>query len=480
MGDTCSKQRKAIIKIVHNTFDVSQLSSGILLNFNKKALNQQEINDAILSYESRLTKDSEDPLANLNMGICLYVQGFLEAAENHILKSMKNSAEYRGCFVLGLIAQQKSNYEESINFFERAISLHTLFVPALWKIAEVHLKINKIKPAKKYVKRAIDQEPENPDALNILGLAYLQSAKLSKALQILNKAYEILPDSSKINTNLGHTYKAQENLKNAIKHYELSANNSKGVQQGIAYIDLASAYFEYGDIGQSLNYFKEAVEFGPQVLYIIKNKGFDLMLSKVDILRGVQEILNRDYDDAIKRLKYIYAKNKSNLISAYLMGLAYANLGNAEKAQKYYKEVLKYGNTGINSKKQFAKTLVSKANKALMKIKELKSEENSFEDLEFEGATDFPEGSPNQIPYALDISKSGAISRNNSNPQTPKRSNTPIKEFNENPGEQAASVDISELIKQSPRYPLFTSAVKPSLKQFAASADPKPENCDIF
>lgn len=164
MGDSCSKTKSSSLKTIHNTFDVSQLSCNILLNSNKQLLSVQEINDAILSYESRLTKHPEDPLSNLNIGLCLYANGFLEASERHILKSMKKSAEYRGCFVLGLIAQQKSNYEDAISYYERAVSLHSLFTPALSKIAEVYLKLNNIKSAKKYAKRAKGKNENDAEA----------------------------------------------------------------------------------------------------------------------------------------------------------------------------------------------------------------------------------------------------------------------------------------------------------------------------
>lgn len=303
----------------------------------------------------------------------------------------------------------------------------------------------------------------------------------NQAIELLKKASEIAPKNPKIHSNLGNVHRSKGKLKDAIKEFKLAVDYSSGVQQGIAYLDLASANFENGNIGQSLNFFKEAAASGPQVLTVIKSKGYDLMLSKAEILKGIKHILSHEYKGAIKTLKKVYSNNKTNLAAGYLIGLAFMQINDSDKAKKYFKDVVKYGESGINAKKQFAKLLVAKSSKAIAGIKEtIYDETNSIE--EFESATDFPDVSSKQLPYALDLSKSGIHSKHNSRPQTPRsRSNSPaafkvpLVSYVPIPVPQPSSIEISDSTSRSPRY-----ANRSSLKKFAASADPKPENCSIF
>ncbi|MBN1210411.1 MAG: social motility TPR repeat lipoprotein Tgl [Myxococcaceae bacterium] len=141
---------------------------------------------------------------------------------------------------LGVQAQQAGNIQEALSEFQRAVEL----------------------------------DPENPDARNALGiLLHLSFRRPAEAVEHYQKALEVRPDFSEARTNLANVHLDQGQYDQAIKLYEQVLNDMLYPTPFIAQGNLGWAYFKKGDTEKALENIQAAVTLNPNFCLGYKNLG---------------------------------------------------------------------------------------------------------------------------------------------------------------------------------------------------------------
>lgn len=162
-----------------------------------------------------------------------------------------------------------------MNTFQQAFELH---------------KQGKLDDAEELYNKVLEQDPENAEVLNFLGIINLQKFRLSKAEEFIQKAIAISPEQ-------------------------------------YFYENLAKVYLEMEDSQNAIKLYKELLDKQPE--------NFDYVFNLASAYK-----VARDYKNAIKMYERAIELQPENPDSYYNMGLILNNLSKPQEAIKYYKKAV--------------------------------------------------------------------------------------------------------------------------------------------
>jgi arylsulfatase A-like enzyme/Flp pilus assembly protein TadD len=115
--------------------------------------------------------------------------------------------------ILGQSYIKKGNIEDSVEAFEKAISIDNEYVDALFNLGSIYLSLSiktkgqdELKKALQNLKRAIEIDPGFAKTYNSLGAAYLQAGDLDNAINSWEKTIQLSSEFEKANYYLGLLY----------------------------------------------------------------------------------------------------------------------------------------------------------------------------------------------------------------------------------------------------------------------------------
>lgn len=120
-------------------------------------------------------KHPNSPNINLKLGLCLFYQGFNEAAEEYLksaLGGMYNNV--KAMCILGEIYYKKESWTQAIEYFEKSVTQEKTLIRGYYRLAEIHYKLYEFEKAVEYAEKGLRYNSENVDMLYILGNSYLQ------------------------------------------------------------------------------------------------------------------------------------------------------------------------------------------------------------------------------------------------------------------------------------------------------------------
>tara|TARA_B100001063_G_C16642878_1_gene491757 strand:- start:404 stop:967 length:564 start_codon:yes stop_codon:yes gene_type:complete len=117
----------------------------------------------------------------------------LELAENNLKISMKlNNKFYDTIHNLGVVTQLKSNYDEAINFFYKALELNPKSLGTLNQLAECYEKSKSFDNAKKFYNKTLEIDKNNKIAFKGLARIYLKFGYHKQGLEYFQKSSGLL------------------------------------------------------------------------------------------------------------------------------------------------------------------------------------------------------------------------------------------------------------------------------------------------
>lgn len=159
-------------------------------------------------------------------------------------------------------------------------------------------------------------DPDNPELLNYLGLAYFYKNKFDIAEQKYLRALVLKPGYSEARNNLGVDYLEMKRWDDAIHHLKMVTEDIFYQNQESANINLGLAYFGKGDFPKAISVLRSVVANNPRNPRARVNLGkvyFALdkfELAVMEFTRAVE--INRDYANAHYNLGLAYLKTKDN------------------------------------------------------------------------------------------------------------------------------------------------------------------------
>ena len=129
-----------------------------------------------------------------------------------------------------------------------------------------------------------ENEMKKAEILYNIGTTKLQNGEYTQGLSSLMKAYELSPDSSKINNNLGMAYYLKDSLPNAGKHFKKAVDiDPKNID---ALNNLASYYFRVNNITKAKDIYLKISKF---IIVLAKQ------LQNLKILYNRYDFIKRKY-----------------------------------------------------------------------------------------------------------------------------------------------------------------------------------------
>lgn len=160
--------------------------------------------------------------------------------------------------------------------------------------------------------KALKYYNNNLNIINILGLAYANEKKFSKAELTFKKGLEINPKDPYLNNSLGNLYSRLNNHVGAIFYYNLALSGA-GCPPEI-YNNLANAYRKTGLFLESLKIYQKAIR--------LKKNTPELFLNCALLLLNLNKL---NLANIFLKKALLYKKNKININSTYIANLLYAN-----------------------------------------------------------------------------------------------------------------------------------------------------------
>ena len=150
----------------------------------------------------------------------------------------------------------------------------------------------RLEEAKNFFEEIILEDPRNSEVLYNLGMCFTDLNQPDKAVTVLKKSTEYNPNHSN------------------------------------SYVALGYAYSKMGDSESAKKYFLDALKIDPDNSYALRNLGG---------LYGK----NGDTEKSLFHLDKAYKINPSDVNTVYGLGYSYQQLNNYQKADQYYRKVLK-------------------------------------------------------------------------------------------------------------------------------------------
>lgn len=124
---------------------------------------------------------------------------------------------------LGCAFRMDGNINEAQSCFERAVLLDQYYVPARRNLALIQIDNEDFDDAIVNLETLIDQNPNQADVYNYLGLAYAFENKKEEAEKMFLKSISVDGKYVSAVENLAYHYSSSGNLKQAKKYYEKAA-----------------------------------------------------------------------------------------------------------------------------------------------------------------------------------------------------------------------------------------------------------------
>ena len=252
--------------------------------------------------------------------------------------------------------------------------------------------------SKEKLEKTLEIEPDNEDALVLLGKIYFDKSEFEKAKEIFAK----FPKTSENPEVLNYQgLFALENLDftQAVKCFSKASNIDK--QNAKYFYNLANAYFYNGWIKEAHSSYLQAIRLEPEnngfrysLAYLyFEQKQFDKAQSEIDyilkedenyapahVLNALLKFENKDYLNAKIELETNLKNGYDDNFTLVSLVKVYSELGILDKAEEIIKKVMKKNPESLNYKCNYAQILCykKKYDKALKIVDEVIKENENY------------------------------------------------------------------------------------------------------
>lgn len=124
-----------------------------------------------------------------------------------------------------------------------------------------YLRQNNSPAAMNELTKAEKLDPDNPEIVMVLGLAYQARGDYRKAEKLLRRAIRKRSDYSEAHNNLGYLMSLQGRSKEAIREYEAAVENVLYRTPEVGYTNMAEEYRRLKDTGKAEAMYRKAISF---------------------------------------------------------------------------------------------------------------------------------------------------------------------------------------------------------------------------
>jgi tetratricopeptide (TPR) repeat protein len=175
-----------------------------------------------------------------------------------VAKAPYNARAYNN---LGTVYKERKEYDRAIKYFEDALRLERDFAASYYNLGDIEYQRGNYERAIEYLNKALIAGRKDKlvtlDVLNKLGRTYGAIGQPDKAIEYIQQALSIYPDSFVLINNLGVQYIKSNKPEQAIALYEQALRKR---EDSILYSNLAIAYALIGDEKKSRELRDKAID----------------------------------------------------------------------------------------------------------------------------------------------------------------------------------------------------------------------------
>lgn len=253
-GNTGGKKDRKIYEDERKQLWTNSFNIGI------KLFGEKNFEEAAVRFRVAAKATPADPLANVNLGLCLLnaqkTEESIEPLKKGLAVDPKNVAALDGLskVYFRLANAADDNDPKKKEYYKSAIETYTNFLqlkkddPAAYlNMAISYMAIGDTTKAMETYQAGIDNVPQTVEFYFNLSLLYYRLKQYDKATTLLQKARELKPDDQEVLMNLGTMYYSTQQYTNAIEpleaHLKLKPNSIDGWNMlGQVYVELAKQY----------------------------------------------------------------------------------------------------------------------------------------------------------------------------------------------------------------------------------------------
>jgi tetratricopeptide (TPR) repeat protein len=243
---------------------------------------------------------------------------------NGMLKAIPDSPDLN--HLGGVAYYGLKNNEKAIIHFEKVTPESRFFQDAVVHVAFVYQEQKKNDAAVKFLKSAIEKDPDNPDFKYYLGTFYEELEDYENAAQYIKQAIEIEPDNARYYFRIGVVYDKWNKKEASMEAMRTVISLDPKHANALNYLG-----YTYADLGLNLDeaerLIKEALKYKPNDGYITDSLGW------VYYKKG-------KFDIALKYLKKAIELVPDDPIMLEHLGDAYLKLDDKPNALKSYQKSL--------------------------------------------------------------------------------------------------------------------------------------------
>lgn len=257
----------------------------------------------------------------------------------------------------GFEAHSNGNITDAIAYYKKAIRLDPKMTDAYSNLGAALISIKEYNEALTVLNKAQQLDPTNDKIQKLISdisetqkgssydeaLALHQQGKVKEAIEIYKKAIQEDPNNPEVYINLGAAYQSLKNYDLAIQQYRKAI--SLDPNSSLAYFYLGTTLHAKNSINDAISNYKKALTIDPNNKQV-KDSLKAAEDAKVQILlsEGLNAYSKKSIDEAKSIFEQALKLNPNNALGYYYLGLIMEDKNNTGLAITYYQKAIQNDN----------------------------------------------------------------------------------------------------------------------------------------
>jgi len=266
---------------LRNAIDLAPGDTGVRIELARLLAQTQRSEQAVTLLEETVRLDPTNADARESLVQAYLAKRDFAAARTAAgeLETLRPKAGI-GPYLAGLAAQGQNQLEEARKEFRRAYELEPAAAEPLSALAQLELRQGANAQAVDLVKSAVEANPKNASATNLLGEVYLATHDIPHAIETLTHATSMAPKWWPPYRNLALAKLAAKDPQGAIGAYEAGVKVAPTVPQLVT--ELARLYEQQGRVDDAIGLYEATYKRSPHLQVVANNLAMLLATYKRD------------------------------------------------------------------------------------------------------------------------------------------------------------------------------------------------------
>lgn len=204
------------------------------------------------------------PVDSFHTALKLFQNGQFVEAQRRLADVVKSDPQQAEAWhLLGVIEFQKSNFNDAVKHFHRAVQLEDCSAKYLTNLGSAWFALGDVSKATDCFERAIAADPHCAESQTYLGIIRLQQRDLDAAEACLQTALLDAPQSWQARLNLGNVFRERRELDRAAEQYEMALSIELDSAESL--LNLGELFVEQGRSVDAIPYLRRAAVLRPRV-----------------------------------------------------------------------------------------------------------------------------------------------------------------------------------------------------------------------